>query len=133
MSANTIRNALGHLQEDPDRAEAWSKLREALGASDDGESLTLPEELRGEREAAEIAALLEAARKAHASRRELDAVGRLLSLESLLAAGSPREADLVAELARVLDEELLDDARTVKAYERLLQLRPGDPKAEEVL
>ena len=129
MSANSIRNALGLLQDDPDRAEAWAKIREALGVSEDGATLALP----GDVDSGEAAALLEAARTSHAARKEDDAVAALLSLEALLAKGSEREANLVAELARVRDEETLDDAGARAAYERLLELRPGDAKAEEFL
>jgi hypothetical protein len=133
MSANSIRNALGLLQDDPDRAEAWAKLREALGVSEDGASLTLP----GGVDAAEAANLLNGARQAHAARREHDAVAGILALEALLAKvsekGGEGEAELVAELARVRDEETLDDAGARRAYERLLELRPGDAKAEEFI
>ncbi len=129
MSANSIRNALGLLQDDPDRAEAWAKLREALGVNDDGSRIALP----GDVNAADTASLLEQARASHASRKEHDAVAGLLALEVMLARGSDREADLVAELARVRDEETLDDAGARAAYERLLELRPGDAKAEEFL
>ncbi len=131
MSAQTIRNALGVLQDDPDRAEAWTKLREAVGMSEDGERLELAPSVRGTE--GDLLMLLEAARRSHEARRESEAVANILQIESLLAQGTPREADLVAQMARVLDEEVLDDARTVAAYERLLKLRPGDPTAEEVL
>ena len=131
MSANTIRNALGLLQDDPDRAEAWSKLRETLGVSEDGTELALPKDLAGKE--AEIVSLLEKARAAHAARREFEAVAGLLAVEVLLAKGSAREADLVAQLAAVRDEEVLDDAGARSAYERLLELRPGDAKAEEFI
>ena len=68
-----------------------------------------------------------------AARREFDAVANLLAIEALFARATAREPELVAEMARVLDEEVLDDARTVAAYKRLLELRPGDPKAEEAI
>src|SRR5258708_2246125 len=131
MSANTIRNALGLLQDDPDRAEAWSRLRDTLGVSEDGAALSLPADLRGRE--AEVATLLEKARASHAARREYEAVAGLLAIEALLAKGTPREKDLVAELARVRDEEVLDDSGARAAYERLLELEPGDAKAEEFI
>ena len=52
-------------------------------------------------------------------------------MEVALAHGTANEAPLQAELARVLDEELLDDARATPAFQRLLELRPGDTAAEE--
>ncbi len=131
MSANTIRNVLGLLQDDPDRAEAWVSLRQTLGVNDAGTAIALPKDLAGQE--VEVAGLLERAREGHAGRREFEAVASLLAIEVLLAKGGPREVDLVAQLARVRDEEVLDDAGARAAYERLLQLRPGDPKGEEFI
>lgn len=125
MSANTIRERLGILQDEPDNEQAWSDLREALGYSTE-EGTIDPGELGVE----ELTKLLEAARKAHEMRREYDAVADLLEIEAALATGE-READLVAELARVRDDVLLDDAAALKAYRRLLGLRPNDTVAEE--
>ena len=68
----------------------------------------------------DLAKLLESARKAHEGRREYDAVRKLLEIELAAASGTARELGLLAELARVLDEELLDDAGAKAAYERLL-------------
>ncbi len=39
----------------------------------------------------------------------------------------------MTELAKVRDEEVLDDRGARAAYERLLELRPGDAKAEEFI
>lgn len=127
MSANTIRSALGVLQDEPDNEQAWKELREALGFSTD-EGTVDPGELGAD----ELASLLQAAREAHDMRREHEAVADLLEIEAALATGE-READLVAELARVRDEELLDDAGALAAYRRLLTLRPGDATAEEAI
>ena len=60
MSAKTIRNALGVLQDEPDNEQAWSDLRETLGFSSE-EGTVDPGELGAE----ELGDLLEAARKAH--------------------------------------------------------------------
>ena len=120
MSAKTIKSALGQLQDDPDHGQAWQTLRSEVG----GDPGMPPEEL---------AKLLEAARHAHEARREIEAVGKLLDIEASAAKGTPREAELVAELARVLDEELLDDDSARAAYERLAALRPGDAHASEAI
>jgi tetratricopeptide (TPR) repeat protein len=120
MSAKTIKSALGLLQDDPDHAQAWQQLRDEIGG-DHGMS---PEEL---------AKLLDAARRAHDARREGDAVAKLLEIEVEAVRGTPREADLVAELARVLDDDLLDDRRARASYERLVVLRPKDTAAAEAL
>src|SRR5580704_15765207 len=120
MSAKTIKSALGLLQDDPDQEQAWQELRADVAAGSD-------------MSADELRRLLEAARRAHDARREADAVARLLEIEAEAAKGTPREAELVAEWARTLDEELLDDEGATGAYARLLELRPGDHGAQEGL
>src|SRR5258708_22459242 len=118
MSAKTIKSALGLLQDDPDNAQAWEQLRQEV-EGDPGMSSD------------ELAKLLEAARRAHEGRREHEAVAKLLEVEASAARGTAREADALAELARVLDEELLDDDRARAAYERLSAIRPDNSDAAE--
>ena len=133
MTANTIRTALGVLQDEPDNDQAWSDLRAALGyapsTGDDGTVET------GELGVDELAQLLEAARQAHEMRREYEAVAQLLAIEAALAkrSGGEREAELVAELASIRDDILHDDAGAIAAYRRLLTLRPNDVTAEEAI
>src|SRR5689334_20139961 len=103
MSSKTIRNALGILQDEPDNDQAWNDLRETLGFSAEDGTIDA-----GELGPQELGDLLEAARKAHEMRREYEAVADLLEIETVLATGA-RQAELVAELARVRDDELLDD------------------------
>jgi tetratricopeptide (TPR) repeat protein len=119
MSAKTIKSALGLLQDDPELGEGWESLAEAVGTSS----------MKGD----ELRKLLEAARRAHEARREFGAVARLLAIEAQAAEGTDREAALVAEWARTLDEDLLDDAGARGAYEHLAKLRPGDAMAEEAI
>src|SRR5580704_17927046 len=114
MSAKTIKSALGLLQDDPDNGKAWQDLRGELS----GDAGMSP---------AELAKLLEAARRAHEGRRELDAVAKLLELEVAVASSAGeegRKGELLAELARVLDDELVDYAGARSAYERLVALGP---------
>jgi tetratricopeptide (TPR) repeat protein len=118
MSEKTIKSALGLLQDDPESAEAWQQLRDEI-AGDPGMS------------SGELVKLLEAARRAHEARREYDAVARLLGIEVDAAQGTPREVTLLTELARVLDEELLDDERARAVYDRLVSLRADDAEAAE--
>jgi tetratricopeptide (TPR) repeat protein len=132
MSAKTIRKALGTLQDDPEHAQAWADLTEALGFTAASEPLH-PSGGQDDLPPAELGALLEAARSAHEVRREWDAVARIFEMEVSFAHGSPTEHAFQAELARVLDEELFDDARAVPAYRRLLELRPGDAAAEDAI
>jgi len=120
MSAKSIKSALGLLQDDPDNQEAWATLREEV----EGPDRMVQDDL---------AALLEAARRAYEVRREYEAVGRLLEIELVVARGTDREGPLLAERARVFDEELLDDAGARAAYEALLVLTPDDENASEAL
>src|SRR4051794_11758698 len=98
MMTTTIRNALGVLQDEPENEQAWTDLRSALRYTSE-EGTVDP----GEVPPAELAALLEAARRAHEMRREYDAVAELLEIEAALATGD-RQGDLVAELARLRDD-----------------------------
>jgi tetratricopeptide (TPR) repeat protein len=123
MSVETIRMALGRLQDDPDNEAAWNELSEAVtdAATEPGASLP------------EIERLLGAARARHEQRREWGAVAKLLELEILLAGGSPVEAPMQAELARIYQDELIDADKAIAAYKRLAEIRPGDPTAEEAM
>jgi tetratricopeptide (TPR) repeat protein len=130
MSAQTIRKALGLLQDDPDNEDAWGELRDALGFVSDHEPAS-PPDLDSTRE--ELFDLLGAALRAHEMRREHDAVAEILRLEAALARGTDREAEFVAELARVYDEELLSEDAATRAFARLAEIAPGSTPAEEVL
>ena len=127
MSAQTIRNALGVLQEDPDSEQAWTDLGATFG---NAQALS---DLSPEISREDLGSLLEAARRAHELRREYEAVSRLLQWEVEVAKGTDREAPLVAEQARILDEELLDDEGSSLAYMHLLELRPGERAAVDAL
>jgi tetratricopeptide (TPR) repeat protein len=120
MSAKIIKSALGLLQDDPDQEQVWRDL---------------VDEVRKDPEMtpAELSNLLDAARRAHQDRRELDAVVRLLEIELGVVRGTPREPDLLVEMARLYDEELLDDAKARAAFERLAELRPEESRAAESL
>ncbi len=130
MSAKTIRSALGQLQDDPENVEALAELRTALGWEGESERVDYVE---SDLPRAELEKLLEAARKAHEMRREYDAVAAILKLEVALAKDTPRELLLLEEEARILDDELLDDERAGKIYERILVLVPQQDHAEEAL
>src|SRR3954466_1085812 len=96
MSVETIRMALGRLQDDPENEAAYNELAEAITAPDTGVSNS------------EVERLLGAARARHEGRREWGAVARLLDLEIAFAGGGAVEAPMQAELARIYQEELVD-------------------------
>lgn len=121
MSIETIRMALGRLQDDPDNETAWNELTEAVTEPGSGVSND------------DIERLLGSARAKHEARREWGAVAKLLDLEISFAAGSPVEGAMTAELARVYWEELYDVERALAAYTQLLKVRPDDETATEAI
>lgn len=119
MAALTVSNFLGMLQDNPDDAEAFAGLKEAIESGD--ESRVGEQPLR----------LLEHARHGHERRGELRAVAWLIELEAGLADDDPGfQAALLKELGRIRHEELLDDPGALEAYNRSLELKPGDDEVE---
>jgi tetratricopeptide (TPR) repeat protein len=125
MSVETIRLALGRLQDDPENEAAYNALSDIVT-----EVVTAPESGVS---AADIERLLGAARGRHEQRREWGAVARLLELEIQFVSATPVEAPMQAELARVYQEELVDAEKSIAAYRRLLALRHDDATAEEAI
>ena len=121
MSIETIRMALGRLQDDPDNESAWNELTEAVTAPDSNVSND------------DVERLLGSARARHEARREWHAVAKLLDIEIAFASGSPVEAAMLAELSRVYAEELFDGAHANATLKALLKLKPGDEEATEAL
>ncbi|WP_044241675.1 tetratricopeptide repeat protein [Chondromyces apiculatus] len=119
MSVETIRMALGRLQDEPENDAAWKELEDAVTAPGVSET--------------DVERLLGAARGKHEQRREWGAVARLLELEIALSSGGAVEAPMQAELARIYSDELIDVDRASNAYRKLLELRPGDAGATEAL
>lgn len=119
MSVDTIRMALGRLQDDPDNEAAWNELAEAV---------TAPGVANADAER-----LLGMARARHEQRREWAAVAQLLELEIAFASGTPVEPPMQAELARIYHDELVDTDKALAAYRRLREIRPGDPTADEAI
>ncbi len=121
MSAHSLRTALALLQDDPDSAAALETLSTlaTTGQPDVG----LDEALR----------LLAAAHAGHEARREWDTLVSVIRAELALTKGTGAELAHQVELARVLDRELIEDKPAIEAWERVLQLSPGDDDAKEAL
>ena len=117
MDSQKIRTALGELQEDPDRKEAWQALNEAV------------RQKGGDLAPGEVLRLLSRARKAHEGRGESEAVAGLLAVETFIAEGTPEEAALVTEHLRVLRDDLFDEEGVLIANLRLLEITPDEPSA----
>src|SRR3954468_4372458 len=121
MDSQTIRNALGKLQAEPGSKEAWESLRSSVKQA--GGDLSSDELLR----------LLDSAREKHAERGEWSAAAQLLELAIAGAEGTPREATLVREQAKLLSEQLFDEDGAAAAYLRVLELAPDDKEASQKL
>ena len=117
MDSQEIRTALGELQEDPDRKEAWRSLSEAVRVP--GGDLARPDALR----------IMARARRAHEARGEAEAVAALIALEVGIAEGTPDELALVTEQVRVFREDLFDEEGALLADLRILELSPDEPNA----
>src|SRR6185295_16786227 len=121
MDSQTIRTALGKLQAEPGSNEAWESLQSSVKQGD------------GDLSPDDLARLLDSAREKHAERGEWVAAGRLLELAIAAAAGTPREATLVREQAKLLSEQLFDEDGAAAAYLRLLELSSDDKEASQKL
>ncbi len=119
MSVDKIRMALGVLQSDPENEAAWNDLAEAVTAPDTSSD--------------DVERLLGLARAKQEQRREWGAVAKLLELEMSFAVGTPVEAPMQAELARIYQDELIDVEKALGAYRRLLELQPEDESANEAI
>lgn len=117
MTAQKIRNALRLLQDDPERRDAWETV-EKLAASPGAEA---PEVLRA----------LEEARAEHEHLRDWSVVARLLGLETPLEEDLSVVVSKERELARICQEELLDEEAAVDALRRIAELRPEDEEVRQ--
>src|SRR5512145_1389021 len=115
MDSQTIRTALGLLQEDPENAEAWQALQVAV---------EVPE---GDLPAYDLLHLLSLARQQHRERGEWDAVGGLLQLAIGICSDADQAAELLVELAKVQGDELLDEAAARETLSELMDLAPANP------
>src|SRR5664279_3263037 len=115
MSAQEIRSALGQLQDDPENEQAYAQLQEAVAT---GEVSDMSRE--------DLRRILGSAQHAHEGRREYDAAASLLELELMVAQGTADEPKLLTDLARMCEEELFDDTRAAKIYERIRAVSPAD-------
>ncbi len=114
---------LSTLDTDPNNAQALSALVTLASASGDKGGLAAPNAARA----------LDEARRTFRERGELELVGRLFDVELAAAPDRERQADLLLEKGRLLFEELFDERSAVTSFQRVLELRPDDPTAAELL
>ncbi len=122
MASQNVSYLLGALQKDPENQEA---LKALAALAENG----APDQLGDD-----ALRLLDRARETHDARAEYRAVAQLLEVLARMSEHDPdRAASHFKELGRIYREELLDDERAKKAYERALSLRPGDDQIQEVI
>src|SRR5688572_3798826 len=121
MDAQSVRTALGTLQNNPDDSEAWQDLRDAL--SEDGGDLDHESALE----------LLEAARERHASRGEAEAVVRIYDLCAAQCQGTMLEIAFLQSRASVLLTELFAGLPAIATLARAASLPQADSELETEL
>lgn len=120
MDSNTIRTALGQLQDDPDLQSAWEALRAAL------------KQQGGDLEHEELVRLLSSAQARHSERGEWAAAAELLELAADVSAGDAQLTKL-RELAALQQERLFDEEAHELSLLRVLELEPDDSAAQAAL
>lgn len=121
MSALTVSNYLGMLQDNPHDATAYEGLKEAIASKDAARIGESP--LR----------LIELARGRHEQRGEHQASAWLIDVEIGMSDDDPDfQLALLKELGRVRAEELMDSAGAIEAYSLAQSLREEDDTAEQI-
>ena len=121
MDSENIRAALGQLQVDPESAEAWASLEKVVLSPD------------RRTEASEVVRLLGSAAARHRERGEWEAVAALFDLQARVLPAGSEAVNVLAELARVRHEQLVDQDASDAAYARLLEIDPGHAVARAAL
>ena len=114
-----IKSLVSSLEHNPTSTEIITELEEIV--TGDG----LPEELSGiEKEFSDgVQRLLKAGR--------FQAASELIEIQCVIAADERREADLLMQQAKILDEELFDQEKALARIERVAELLPDDEEIQE--
>ncbi|MCB9626668.1 MAG: tetratricopeptide repeat protein [Sandaracinaceae bacterium] len=121
MSALTVSNYLGNLQDNPHDAAAYEGLKEAVASKDPARLGEAP--LR----------LIELARGRHEQRGEHQAAAWLIDVEIGMSDDDPDfQLALLKELGRLRAEELMDTAGAIEAFSLAQSLREEDDTAEQI-
>ena len=123
--ASSLEAALDVLSVDPENADALARLAALAEGGGNGHG-------RGRAEPGVVRALAEA-KRVHRTRGDFELCLRLIDLEIGAEADDSRRADLYFDKGRILADELLREDEAVRAFERVLELRPGDETAEDAL
>ncbi len=100
---------------------------------DDPSALSAIERLGESPISPEVASALDEARRALRERGRLEVVSRLLDVEINAAPDESRRADLLLEKGQLHADDFLDEPSAVECFNQVLELRPGDESAQEIL
>ena len=130
MNPEIVR-ALAILEADPDNADALASLAQLTEGGGNGHGRGAPREESGADTAVRRA--LGEARRVHRDRGDFELVVRLIDLELGIETDKSRRADLYYEKGKLLADELLREDEAVRAFERVLELRPDDEGTQDTL
>src|ERR1700761_5649577 len=131
MNPEIVR-ALATLEADPDNADALASLAQLTEGGGNGHGRGHADPAANGGETAVRRALGEA-RRVHRERGDFDLLVRLIDLELGVESDKSRRADLYYEKGKLLADELLREDEAVRAFERVLELRPDDEGTQDTL
>ncbi len=127
QTEHSLASLLVALSEDPDNVQALAQLSHLAGLATNSDGTSAA---HGDPEL--VRALAEATRL-HRERGDFELCVRLIDLAIAAEPDTEKKADLAFDQGRLYSDELLRDDDAVKAFERALELRPGDETAEDAL
>ncbi|HEY1585535.1 MAG TPA: hypothetical protein VGH63_07590 [Polyangia bacterium] len=132
MNPEIVR-ALATLESDPENADALASLAQLTEGGGNGHGRgPAPSSQESGADTAVRRALGEA-RRVHRDRGDFELVVRLIDLELGIESDKNRRADLYYEKGKLLADELLREEEAVRAFERVLELRPDDEGTQDTL
>jgi len=132
MNPEIVR-ALATLEADPDNADALASLAQLTEGGGNGHGRgggTAASDATGD---TAVRRALTEARRVHRDRGDFELVVRLIDLELGVESDKGRRADLYYEKGKLLADELLREDEAVRAFERVLELRPEDEGTQNTL
>jgi len=123
-----ILAALHTLEAEPDNADALAALSQLIEGGGNGHGAT-----QASSADTSVRRALKEAQKLHKERGEFELVARLIDLELGWETDQNRRADLYFEKAKILGDELLREDEALRAYERVIELRPDDEGAQDAV
>src|SRR6478609_529311 len=129
MNPEIVR-ALATLEADPENADALASLAQLTEGGGNGHGRGAKEESSAD---TAVRRALGEARRVHRERGDFELVVRLIDLELGIETDKNRRADLYYEKGKLLADELLREDEAVRAFERVLELRPDDEGTQDTL